>query len=149
MARKRTSPAPADPVTDYARSVASGNVVAGRLVRLACQRHLRDLEEGPARGLAWDPAAGQRMLDFVGKFLHLAGGEHEGKPFVLQPWQCFVLGCLFGWKGADGFRRFRMAFVEIGKGNGKSPMAAAVGLYMLVADSEPRAEVYAAATKKD
>ena len=81
--------------------------------------------------------------------LRLNGGEHEGKPFILHESQEFIVGSLFGWKAPDGFRRFRVAFVEVGKGNGKSPLAAGIGLYMLMADKEPRAEVYAAAVDKD
>ena len=138
-----------DRATEYAESVAGGRVPACRTVRLACERHLRDLADGRARGLRWDADAAERVLSFCSAFLRLAGGRHEGRPFDPRPWQCFVLGSLFGWKGDDGFRRFRTAYVEIAKGNGKSPLAAAVGLYMLVADGEARAEVYAAATKKD
>jgi phage terminase large subunit-like protein len=136
-------------VAAYARGVAAGRVVAGRLVRLACERHFRDLAEGPARGLRWDASAACLAIDFFASVLRLNGGEHEGKPFVLEPWQAFIVGSLFGWKGPDGYRRFRSGYVEIGKGNGKSPLAAGVGLKSLLADNEPRAEVYAAATKRD
>jgi phage terminase large subunit-like protein len=58
------------------------------------------------------------------KVLKLNGGEHEGKPFNLLPWQCFIVGSIFGWKNSDGYRRFRMVYVESGKGSGKSPLAA-------------------------
>jgi phage terminase large subunit-like protein len=68
---------------------------------------------------------------------------------VLLSWQAFIVGSIFGWKTAAGFRRFRMAFIEAGKGNGKSPLSAGIGLYMLAFDREPRAEIYAAAQKKD
>ena len=68
---------------------------------------------------------------------------------MLEPWQQFIVGSLFGWQKANGKRRFTHAFVEIGKGNGKSPLAAGVGLAGLLIDGEPRAEIYAAATKKD
>lgn len=81
--------------------------------------------------------------------LKLNGGEFEGIPFVLKPWQAFIVGSLFGWVDQNGHRRFRVAYIEIGKGNGKSPLAAGIGLYCLTADNEPRAEVYAAASKKD
>ncbi len=81
--------------------------------------------------------------------LRLAGGEFEGEPYTLLPWQQFIVGSLFGWKGADGFRRFRTAYVEGGKGCGKSPLAAGIGIYGLMSDGEARAEIYAAATKKD
>jgi phage terminase large subunit-like protein len=123
-------------VTTYANAVAAGDVVAGPGVRAACARHLDDLKRGPKRGLRWDKAKAQLALDFFPECLRLAEGEHAGKPFVLQPWQQFIVGGLFGWLGADGFRRFRMAYLEVGKGAGKTPLAAGVGLYMLMADDE-------------
>jgi hypothetical protein len=48
--------------------------------------------------LVWDVAAAQRAIDFFAKVLKLNGGEHEGKPFNLLPWQCFIVGSIFGWK---------------------------------------------------
>ncbi|WP_232539974.1 terminase large subunit [Azohydromonas aeria] len=118
-------------------------------MRAACARHLRDLECGPARGLKWDSDAANKALRFFEKVLKLNGGDFEGKPFVLLPWQQFVIGSLHGWKGADGWRRFRVAYIETAKGSGKSPLSAGIGLHGMVADNEARAEVYAAATKKD
>jgi phage terminase large subunit-like protein len=148
--RCRSSSADAgDPVTAYARSVAEGRRIAGLHVRAACARHLRDLEHGPARGLVWDVEAAAKALRFYAKVLKLNGGDFEGKSFELLAWQQFVVGSLFGWRGADGYRRFRVAYVETAKGSGKSPLSAGIGLYGLTADGEARAEVYAAATKKD
>lgn len=138
-----------DPTTAYAKAVRSGRTVAGPHVRDACKRHLLDLEEGPKRGLVWDKAAANRAIEFFPDVLRLAGGEFEGKRYELLGWQAFIVGSLFGWKGPDGFRRFRVAYVESGKGSGKSPLAAGIGIYGLMADGEPRAEIYAAATKKD
>jgi phage terminase large subunit-like protein len=154
---KTTSPAD-DPVTAYALKVQAGEYPAGPHVRDACARHLRDLAEGPARGLRWDVAAAKRVIGFFADVLVVdktAADPDEGegaeatKPFVLLPWQAFIIGSLFGWKKTNGRRRFRMAYVETGKGSGKSPMAAGIGLYMMTADGESRAECYAAATKKD
>jgi hypothetical protein len=93
--------------------------------------------------------AAQRAIEFFHDVLNLNGGEFEGKPFNLLPWQQFVVGSSFGWKRADGTRRFREVYIEGGKGCGKSPLAAGIGLYMLVAYGEARAEVYAAATRRD
>ena len=147
MARTKAKP-PLDPATDYARKVVDGEIVAGRLVRLACARHLTDLEHGAARGLRFDVKRAEKAIKFFG-FLRLAEGEHAGKPFTLQPWQQFIVGSLFGWLGADGYRRFRKAYVEGAKGCGKSPLAAGVALLGLVADGEAAAEVYAAAVTRD
>lgn len=127
----------------------AGRIVAGRAVRLACSRHLRELDELAGEGYTFDRAKASYAIAFFPQFLRLAGGQHEGKPFELQPWQAFIVGSLFGWLGPDGFRRFRTAFIEVGKGAGKSPMAAGIGLYMMLFDDAPRAEIYAAAAKKD
>jgi phage terminase large subunit-like protein len=139
----------ADPVTEYAQSVVDGVRVAGPHVRGQCARHLKDLKEGKKRGLVWDVDEANKALRFYSNVLKLNGGDFEGKPFELLPWQKFVVGSLFGWHGVDGFRRFRVAYVETAKGSGKSPLAAGIGMKGLVADNEPRAEIYSAATKKD
>lgn len=137
-----------DPVLQYATDVVDGREIAGPLVRLACRRHLHDLETGESRGLWWDQPGVDRVFGFFRDVLRLAGGEFEGKPFILAPPQQFIVGSLFGWRKEDQ-RRFRTAYVEIGKGGGKSPLAAGIGLYMFSADGEARAEVFAAATDKD
>ena len=138
-----------DPVTEYAQSIVDGVRIAGPHVRAQCARHLKDLKEGKKRGLVWNVEESNKAQRFYSNVLKLNGGDFEGKPFVLLPWQQFVIGSLFGWQGADGYRRFRVAYVETAKGSGKSPLAAGVGMKGLVADNEPRAEIYSAATKKD
>lgn len=138
-----------DPISKYARAVCSGKKIAGPHVRDACKRHLDDMEAGHLRGLRFDRAAAERAIGFFRDVLRLNGGEFEGQAFDLLDWQQFVVGSLFGWKGEDGWRRFRVAYVETAKGSGKSPLAAGIGMYGLVADGEARAEIYAAATKKD
>ncbi|MCB1499721.1 MAG: terminase large subunit [Bauldia sp.] len=146
-----------DPVTAYARAVAAGEVVAGPYVRAACARHLRDLDEGAARGLHWDVSLAQRAIGFFRKVLSVEVEEQDADgavtsrsvPFELQPWQAFIVGSLFGWRNAAGFRRFRRAYVEVAKGNGKSPLAAGIGHYMFAALKKVRPEVYAAATDRD
>lgn len=152
MAKKeKTKPTDSliDKATQYAIDVTSGKILAGPDIRNSCKRHLDDLKNAKEKGLIWDTESADRATDFFEKVLKLNGGEHEGKPFVLLPWQCFIVGSIFGWKTLDGYRRFRMVYIESGKGSGKSPLAAGIGLYCLMADKEPRAEVYAAATKKE
>jgi len=147
----RSTSTAADPVTDWARLVVAGEVVQGPWVRASCARHLRDLEDGPARGLFWDLKDAHRKIEFFEEVLLLNGGQFEGQPFVLHPSQVFRIGSIFGWKIGDvnGPRRFRRFYDEEGKGNGKTPMLAGIGLIGLMADKEPRAEVYAAGAKKD
>lgn len=139
---------PRSAVALYAESVVAGAVVTGRLVRLACERHLRDLDHGHERGLHFDQDAADFACEFFSYLSHYKG-EWAGQPFILEPWQRFIIGSLFGWKRADGTRRFRVAYNELGRKNGKSILAAGVGLLLAFFDGEGGAEVYSAATKRE
>jgi len=136
------------PAEEYIDNVIAGRVMACKWVRLACERHRRDLCEGAGRGLTFDPAWGQHVLDFA-RFCRHSKGEWAGQVVALEPWQQALLWMLFGWRRADGLRRFRTSYWEVARKNGKSTVAAIIGLYMLAADGEGGAEVYAAATKRD
>lgn len=139
-----------DPVTDYARAVLAGHILTGRLVRLACQRHIQDLESGGSRGLRFDSREAQAAIDFWEMCPHLKGREAKrGETLRLEPWQRFVVGSVYGWKRADGTRRFRVAWLEMGRKNGKSTLLYPAGLHGLTLDGEQGAEVYSIATKRD
>jgi phage terminase large subunit-like protein len=139
-----------DPVTDYAQKVVSREIVAGPHVRDACARHLNDLLTGRERGVVFDAAAAERFFGFCRTVLRLSEGQFDGVPFELDPSQKFICGSLFGWKiAATGKRRFRRAYIEQGKGNGKSPMVGAIGLYGMVSDGEAGAQIYSAGATKE
>lgn len=147
--KTQQKPSSLDRTNAYAEAVLSGEIVAGPHVRNACRRHLDDLKEGPARGLWFDIDAADRVFGFFENVLRLSEGQFEGLPFDLQPSQAYVIGSLFGWKRADGTRRFRRAYIEQGKGNGKSPLAGGIGLYGMTGDGEAGSQVYAAAAKRE
>src|SRR5262245_15766107 len=130
----------------YAADVAASRIVAGPWVREACRRHQADRAR---RDITFDQVAADHAIGFFPRFLRFAEGQFAGEPFLLQPWQGFIVGSLFGWVGADGFRRFRHAYIETGKGNGKTPLLAGIGLYMLIYDEEESAEIYTAAVTRD
>ncbi len=137
-------------IQSYVDGVLSGEIVAGPHVRNACKRHNDDVKRQDERGLYQDEAAIQHVFNFFELGLKLSEGQFEGKPFILHPAQAFIIGSIFGWKRKDtGTRRFRRAYVEIGKGNGKSPTAGGIALYGLTADSEPGAQIFAAASKRE
>lgn len=136
------------PAEQYARDVVEGKVTACRWVRLACERHLHDLEHGHERGLLFDRDAAERVLKFKGLLKH-SKGKWAGERLILEPWQQFKDWVVFGWKNTDGTRRFRSAYIEVARKNGKSTDSAGSGLYLAFADREPGAEVYSAATKRD
>lgn len=147
-----------DPVLQYAELVVSGKIVAGPHVRATCQRHINDLKR---KDIAWDLEAADHAIGFFPGVLRLSDGQFEGIPFELELSQKFIVGSLFGWRRTKGkritagrfkgryTRRFRRGYIEIGKGNGKTPLAAGIGLYGMVADKEAGAQIYAGAAKKD
>lgn len=142
-----------DPWDAYAKDVVAGRVSACRPVRQACQRHLDDLKlcrgrKKHPRGLWFDREEAQRAIAFTRVCRH-SKGEWAGRPLELSPWQMFIVASLWGWKRADGTRRFRVAYLEVPRKNGKSTMLAALALLLLIGDREAGAEVYCAATKRD
>lgn len=134
----------------YARDVVAGKIPACKWVRAACQRHLNDLEKSKKRASPWrfDKDAAERVCEFVQLLPHTKGrwaGRRE--LIVLEPWQLFIFCCVFGWVSKKtGLRRFREAYCEIPRKNGKSVIAAGLGLFMFTMDNEFGAEVYCGAT---
>jgi phage terminase large subunit-like protein len=76
-------------------------------------------------------------------------GQTAGQPFLLLPWQKYVLGEIFGRCKPDGTRQYRQAYIEIPKKNGKSTLLAGISLYALLADGEAGAEIYGAASDRE
>ena len=108
-------------VTQYALDVVGGKVVAGEYAKLACQRHLDDLEKAKLAPFKYrfDEEEADRILEFA-ESLILDEGE-EQTPLVLADFQGFILGSLFGWVNKEtGYRRFRTSYVQLGRQNGKS-----------------------------
>lgn len=136
------------PAGQYAEDVRSGRVTTCEYVQLAVKRYFDDHANALEKGWHFDRKAATRAIKFIENLKHTKG-EWAGQKFILEPWQQFIVWNLFGWKLADGTRRFRYAYIEIARKNGKTALSAGIGLYMLFADSESRPEVYSAATVKD
>ncbi len=99
----------------------------------------------------FDEKAAQRAVLFFEKYLRHSEGEWAGKKFKLEDWEKNdIVRPLFGWKRrSDGTRRYRTAYIEVPKKNGKSGIAAGIALYMAFADMEPGAQVFSAAGDRD
>ena len=132
----------------YIADVESGERDAGELERLAVRRHLDDLKFSVERGIYWDEKAAMKALSFFTLLRHYQG-EWAGKELILEGWQCFIVGSLFGWKKKGGVRRFNTAYVEVSRKNGKTLLAAGIGLYLLYLDDEQGAQVFSAAVDKE
>lgn len=150
----------------YAHDVVEGRIPACKWTVRACERQLRDLVradacddafpyvfnpelKNPGSGKAYRPA--ERVCQFAELMPHIKGDwAQRGELIRLEPWQVFILVCLFGWVHRTTHkRRFRKGDLFVPRKNAKSTIAAVIGLYMLAADSEFGAEVYSGATSKD
>jgi phage terminase large subunit-like protein len=148
--------------TQYARDVVDGRVVACKWHRLACARHLKDLDRvgSPGFPYAWNPELtdivgkayrpAERICAFAELMPHIKGDwAARGQRIHLEEWQVFIFASIFGWAHVDtGRRRFRDADLFEPRKNAKSTKAAVIGLFMLGPDGEFGAEVYSGATSE-
>lgn len=135
----------------YAADILGGKIPACKWVKLAVDRQLADLKKyvGDRSLYVFDENEANRVCKFIELLTHTKG-ELAGTRIHLEPWQVFILTTVFGWlRRADGGRRYRRAYVEVSRGNGKSTLCSGIGLYCLVADREGGAEVYSFATTRD
>lgn len=138
----------------YADGIRTGKIKACKLVQKAVARFFSDIDKALDKGFTLKDKEGMRAIHFIEK-LKQTQGEWAGQPLKLQPWQQFVVYNIFAWYKADGTRRFRYAYIDVARKNGKTTLSAAIGLYMLfgykdsTGKKEPRAEVYSIATTKD
>lgn len=139
----------------YAEQVHARNILACVEVRQAAKRFLSDLKRSQKRSYRWkyDEARAHRFCKFFEGFQHykndFLGHAQRGERFHLEPWQLFGLCNIFGWVDKEtGLRRFTEVYWEVPRKNGKTPMAAAVGLYGLTADNEFGAEIFTGAASE-
>jgi phage terminase large subunit-like protein len=125
---------------EYIDGVLDGTVVVGSWIKKALKRHISDLQR---TDITFDAAAGQYVIDFCETFCIPSA---QATSMTLMPWQKAFLFILYGWKRLDGTRRFRRAYLEIAKKNGKTGLAAALVLYHLIGDAEISGRVFVAAT---
>jgi phage terminase large subunit-like protein len=138
-------------VDDYAARVVAGKVPAGKYHRLACVRHLRDRTREGTRAFPYvfSVAHAERFFAFAQQMRHYKG-KWAGTLVELSPVQKFRLGSIFGWvHQTTGVRRFRDAYNELPRKQGKSLEAAIVALYVTFFCGEAGAEGYCIATKRD
>ena len=138
-----------DRATKHAEDVVSGKSVSGRLHRLACERHLRDLERQGTKEFPyiWDVKKSERILDFAEK-LTISEGFTK-RPVRLFDTQCFDFGLRMGWIRQDnGRRRFRRSYVSKARQNGKSFENGINGPYIAGFSGYNNGKLYTIATKK-
>jgi len=136
----------------YIEDILSEKIPACEQVKQACQRQKDDLERWNDEDAPYYfvPYLADKICAFIERLPHVKGLWAKQKLLLkLEPWQIFNVTTMFGWiKTSNGSRRFGEAYLEIPRKNGKSILAAAIGLYMFVEDGEIGAEIYSGATSE-
>lgn len=139
-----------NPILEYWELIESGKETVSHKVRVFYEYQAnRILQPDPTAEFVYSPKRALHAVEFVEGYCRHSKGSAGGKPFLMEVWQRAFVACIFGWIDDSGFRQYQEALMIVGKKNGKSTLAAGIGLYMMVADGEPGAEVYAVATKRD
>lgn len=123
-----------DPATKYALDVMDEKVQAGYLMKLACFRHLRDLQryQGGSLNFYYDV----NEVDKILKFAAIAPNVDTGEPTKLMPWQKFIFAMLFGWRDYDtNTKRFTRVVLSVARGQGKSYLMAIYMAYSFLIES--------------
>lgn len=126
----------------YSEQVVKGNIIASKKVILACKRHLNDLKRAGTEKFpfVFDEELGHRPIQFIEKYCKPSKGNY--KQLILQPWQHFVLGSLFGWVHKETrLRRFKEGLIFVGRKNGKTTLISGVSLYGVSKDGESGADI--------
>ena len=139
-----------DRCTQYALDVVAGVIIAGEYVRLACQRHLDDLEKAKAAPYKYyfDVEKSEEIINFAEELTIAEGDEQEN--VTAYQFQCFILGSLNGWRTKEkGHRRFRTSYVQLGRQNGKSFINGILACYYGNFDGYKYGKIFCTATKQD
>lgn len=107
-------------------------------------------EEEETHTYIFDEKKANRPIEFIERFCKHSKGKWAGKPVILELWQKAFIQALFGFVDSEtGLRKYQKSILFVARKNGKSTLAAGIGLYMLTSAGEGGAEVYSVATKKE
>ena len=137
-----------NPILEYWEQIESGKEVVSEKVRRTYQKVVADLTDNTSE-YYYSPKRANHVIEFIENYCKHSKGKEGGKPVILELWEKALLATVFGFIDITGCRKYREAVLIVGKKNGKSLIASAVGLYLLVGDNEPGPEIYAVATKRD
>lgn len=139
-----------NPIIDYYNKIESGEITVSKKVRLIYKYLVNKIEDDSDSDYEYSPKRANHTIEFVENYCKHSKGKWGGKAIELELWQKAFIAAAFGFvHKIDGTRQYREILLIVARKNGKSTIASALALYLLIADGEPGAEVYAVATKKD
>ena len=134
-----------NPIREYWNAIESGQEVVSEKVYKTYKKLVYDLDHEDESEFFYSSKRGNHVIEFIENFCRHSKGKMGGKPVMLELWEKAMLAAIFGFIDIEGNRKYREALLIVGRKNGKSLIASAVGLYMLMADGEAGAECYAVA----
>lgn len=138
-----------NPILEYNAAIENGQVGVSKKVATVYRKLAQDVVNG-CGDYAYKAKRANHAIEFIENYCRHSKGKAGGKPFILELWQKALVAAMFGFVHViDGTRKYREVLLVVARKNGKSTLSAAIGLYLMVADGEPGAEIYAVATKKD
>lgn len=139
-----------NPILEYWNKIDSGEEVVSDKIRRVYKHIVNDIILNTESEWEYDESKASHAIEFTEMYCKHSKGNMGGKPFILELWQKALMGAMFGIvHKIDGTRKYQEVILIVARKNGKSTLAAAVALYLLIADGELGPEVYAVATKKD
>ncbi len=137
-----------NPVREYLETMKTGTTVSNKVYKV--YEELVRLMDDPDSEWEYNARHANHALEFIENYCRHSKGRFGGQRFRLELWQKALVAATFGIvHKITGLRKFQQVMLVVGRKNGKSTLAAAVGLYLQIADGELGAEIYACATKKD
>lgn len=139
-----------NPILEYWDDICTQKVLVGKKVYKVYRHIVNSILKNKNSRWEYDEKKAFHAIDFIEVYCKHSKGKMGGKPFILETWQKALVTAMFGIVDKDTRKRkYREVLLMVARKNGKSTLAAAIGLYLQIADGEPGAEVYAVATKKD
>lgn len=139
-----------NPILDYWHLIETGEEVVSDKVRRTYKHIVKGIIYNEVSIWEYDPQKADHAIEFIERYCKHSKGSVAGKPFILELWQKALIGAMFGIVNKiDGYRKYQEVVLIVARKNGKSTLAAAVGLYLMIADGELGPEIYTVATKKD
>lgn len=137
-------------IVEYYNKINSKEVTTSRKVSRTYKHVVEDIINNESSEWEYNDDKAQHAIDFIEKYCKHSKGSMAGKPFLLELWQKALISAMFGIvHKLDGTRKYQEVVLIVARKNGKSTLAAAVGLYLMVADGELGPEIFSCATKKD
>ncbi len=137
-----------NPIIEYWNLIESGQEIVSKKIYYTYQKLAKDLNDRDSE-YYYSPKRANHAIEFIETYTCHIKGAMGGKPLLLNLWQKALVASIFGFIDIEGNRKYRRAILIVAKKNGKSLLASAIGLYLMIADNESGAEIYSAALKKD